>query len=200
MTKLDEQKILADNILSGLKLMSPYAILAGGAPRDWYFNQEANDLDFYLYTHAGTIYSTKKQIAGCLGINQDRITLKAEPQNDLYKTMRCLRRVFDVSGYDMPVQIMQLNSEKDEFKVVDLMSTSICRIYYHEGKLVPKDDFILTGKSGVMFIDEGYNWSDPHPRKMVERFKHKYTTGTKQQAKDRIINKVSRGEICERLG
>jgi hypothetical protein len=186
----DTQKVLADRILSDLKVISPYAVLAGGAPRDWYFGEEAKDLDFYLYSNAMTTKAARNQIASALGISVDRVVLKAEHEEGLYRTMRCLRRIFDVYDYSMPVQIMQLNEPNDEFKVVDLMSTSICRIYYEAGKLQPTKDFLLTARSKIMFVDADYNWTDPHPAKIAERFRGKFYIGTKQQAVDKLINQA----------
>lgn len=192
MIDIQAQRILADNILDKLKVISPYAILAGGAPRDWYLLTQANDLDFYLYSSAMTIDATRKQLAKTLDIDIERIVAKTEHLGSLYTTMRCLHRIFDVSGYDMPVQIMQLNEPLDEFKVVDLMSTSICKIYYEDGRLTPKRDFLLSMKAKVMFLDEGYQWSDPHPSKMVERFKHKFPQATKEQAIQIVVNQALR--------
>jgi len=188
---IEQQKALADRILDGLKVISPYAILAGGAPRDWYFNEKANDLDFYLYTSAMTLHAAKKQLAKVLGIDSSQIKTKSRIDSSLYATMQCLRTILDVEGFDMPVQIMLLNKPKDEFKVVDVMSTSICKIFYHEGKIIPKQEFMLTVKTKIIFLDEGYSWSDPHPTKIVNRFKHKFTTATKERAMERLLDSLA---------
>jgi hypothetical protein len=190
---IQEQRVLADSILDKLKVISPYAILAGGAPRDWYLETQANDLDFYLYSSAITVNAALKQLAKTLDIDVERIKAKTEHANSLYATMRCLRCIFDVSGYNIPVQIMLLIEPRDEFRVVDLMSTSICKIYYEDGKLTPKRDFLLTMKSGVIFLDEGYKWSDPHPSKMAEKFRGIFPQATKEQAIQLIVNKALRG-------
>ncbi len=195
---MQEQMQLADSILSKLKVISPYAILAGGAPRDWYLGEKANDLDFYLYSSAQTVLTTRTQIASALGIDVDRIVLKVNNEDSIYKTMRCLRRVFDVTGYEMPVQIMQLNSPSDEFKVVNVMSTSICKIWYN-GDIHPTIDFLLTIKSGCIFIDEGYSWQDPHPKKILSRFQRRFHVSTKDATKEVILNKLLRGENNARI-
>lgn len=190
METIEQQKALADSILHGLKVISPYAILAGGAPRDWYFNEKASDLDFYLYTSAMTLNAAKKQLAKVLGIDPAQIKAKNRHDISLYATMQCLRTILDVEGFDMPVQVMLLNEPKDEFKVVDVMSTSICKIFYHEGRIIPKKDFMLTVKTKIMFLDDGYSWSDPHPTKIVKKFKNKFTTATKERAMDRLLSSL----------
>ena len=39
-----KQQLTANDILSKLEIIDPYVILAGGAPRDWYFGDECRDL------------------------------------------------------------------------------------------------------------------------------------------------------------
>jgi len=187
---LDKQRVLADEILAGLKVISPYAILAGGAPRDWYFAEEAKDLDFYLYSSAITVNAAKKQIAAALGISTDRVVHKAEHETGVYQTMKCLRRIFNVYDYHIPVQIMQLCDPSDEFHVVNAMSTSICRVWYEGGEIHKTKDFLLTTKTGIMFLDEGYSWSDPHPTKIRERFVKKFCAGTKEQVTNKLLYKA----------
>lgn len=46
--QVDQQKALAKTILDSLKPHGFNIILAGGAVRDWYRGEEANDLDFFL--------------------------------------------------------------------------------------------------------------------------------------------------------
>ena len=41
MSKIEFQKELANKILNDLKIIDPRAYLAGGAPRDWNFREEA---------------------------------------------------------------------------------------------------------------------------------------------------------------
>ena len=111
-------------------------------------------------------------------------------QNDhsLYTSMPQLRRVFEAEIDGMKVQVMQLKNPMDEFKVVDSMSTSICKVWYKaEGDIEMHDDFKLTVASGMMFLNAGYSWSDPHPKKMVEKFKKKFSCSTKDQAKNRVV-------------
>ena len=50
---IEYQKTVAKDILAKLQLVDMWAMLAGGACRDWYLGNEASDLDFYVH------YSTK---------------------------------------------------------------------------------------------------------------------------------------------
>ena len=186
-TILGMQMRLADTILQSLECISPYAILAGGAPRDWYFGNEAKDLDFYLYSSAITTNALGKQLSNALGIDIERISFQSKWEESLYTTMKRLSKIVNISGYDFPVQVMILKEPNDEFKVVEDMSTSICKVWYKDSKINLTKDFKLTVASGKMFLNEGYNWTDPHPKKMMERFRDKYCVSTRQPEEDTII-------------
>lgn len=52
-----EQQETAREILHKLEITDPSCILAGGAPRDWWFDKVANDLDFYVYWGYNTTHT-----------------------------------------------------------------------------------------------------------------------------------------------
>lgn len=56
--KIEEQNVVAKKVLEKIKIVDPYVILAGGAPRDWYFGNPCNDLDIYYYSNAMTIHDS----------------------------------------------------------------------------------------------------------------------------------------------
>ena len=41
------QKALTREVMETILPISPTAIVAGGAPRDWYFNNQAQDVDIF---------------------------------------------------------------------------------------------------------------------------------------------------------
>lgn len=51
--EIEIQKKIAKDVLSKLQMVDMWAMLAGGACRDWYLGNPASDLDFYVH------YSTK---------------------------------------------------------------------------------------------------------------------------------------------
>lgn len=195
---IDKQKLIADTIMSKLEVIDPYCILAGGAPRDWYFGETANDLDFYYYSNAMTISRSKKQLERALG---SEVEVVFEPQErrgsnkdgvlDLYKTMKDLRRIFEANIDGVKVQFMQLVSPNSSFNVLGQMSVSICKVWYKGGKSRYHQDFKLSVASKSMFLSDGYSWTDPHPSKIKERFKS-LATGSKESAKKSVVNKVLR--------
>lgn len=188
-----QQKDLADKLLSQLYSISPYVMLAGGAPRDWYFGKEAQDLDIYLYSHAITVKTMQKQLKSATGVDFRHNWELQRDDTSLYTSMPQLRRVFEAEIDSMKVQVMQLNNPEDEFKVINNMSTSICKVWYQgDGEIHAHEDFKLTLASGVMFLNNGYDWTHPHPKKMRERYGKDFPPSTKEQAKQLVVSKALR--------
>lgn len=193
---IESQKKLASEILGKLYLVSPSCILAGGAPRDWIMGNGAKDLDIYFNSSAVTAWQTRKQLCTLYGkdLTFDKNHLEWQ-QNGMYRTMKSLKRIYYCHYKGFPVQFIELLTPSDTYKVVKSMSVSICQAWWKSDKINGvSQDFKLTMQSRVMFLNEGYQWDDPHPIKMVERFKSKFTKGNKQDAKDKIVAEVLRGE------
>lgn len=194
---IEEQKGIADEIYTKLKVIDPYCILAGGAPRDWYFGNTANDLDFYFHSGGSTITATKSQLGFffpevTLLMHNDSSAFK-NGQDERYKTMPFLRRIWEMHYKGVKVQLIQLSENLKQFKVVDFMDVSICQCSYLNGQIRMHDNFKKTLVSGIMFLtSEGYNWSDRHGVKMAERFKNKFSLGTEEQANNRILKNAVR--------
>jgi hypothetical protein len=192
LARIRKQKELTDKILAKLKIVDPYCILAGGAPRDWYFNEPANDLDFYFTSTAKTLDSVVKQLEF---VTEEPVMLLGEccegEHKDMYKHMKNLRRISQTEVGGMKVQFIQLQNPSDTFKVTDAMSCSICKVWYLPEKGIMRErDFKLTEASKTMFLSDGYKWSDPHPAKMMQRFgvNCKFNCGTKEQATNRLVS------------
>lgn len=183
-----EQKHIAELVYKKLRMADPYCVLAGGAPRDWYYGMVAKDLDFYFYSSGETIRSVEKQLSDLMGFevkhskySQDKEAYQA------YKTMPFLRRVFKSEVCGLSIDFVQLVNPNDQFKVVEHMDVSICKIWADEDlKLVSSRDFRLTEATKVMFLTDGYKWTDIHPKKIHEKFGHMFTCGTKESAKESL--------------
>jgi hypothetical protein len=64
---ITEQQNVADSILKKLSAIDKNVILAGGAPRDWYFKHSATDLDFYLKGNGWSTQMLKQLLTDKLG-------------------------------------------------------------------------------------------------------------------------------------
>ena len=193
------QKNAARDLLKGLEIISPHSILAGGAPRDWFFGRKANDLDFYFSVEESlTQRAVQGQLNQVLPKNVEFIEAKDFPVDPMYKHMENLKRIWYLEYKGIPVQLIQMKSAPDVFGVVDKMSCSICKVWWKNGDIVPEKDFILTLTTKYMFLNEGYTWEDLHPQKMEQRFKGEFHRATKKQAETRFFNKAI-SEARERI-
>lgn len=198
MNTIDKQKQTADKIYGKLKVVDPHCILAGGAPRDWYFNNACNDLDFYFASTASTVSAVRGQLEASFPDVSITLMMDKEGQantSEMYKTMPFLTRIWEMVIDDTPVQLIQVENGK-QWKVVDHMDISICQAWYIGGEVKLHNNFKLTQASDIIFTtQEGYSWSDKHAMKIKERFENGYMIGTYQQAKEMIIKRVLRGSL-----
>lgn len=172
MSKIEFQKELASKILNDLKIIDPRAYLAGGAPRDWNFGEDANDLDFYYFTQASTMKESSSQLERFF----PKVHMSGEPNRDkkLYEHMKGLKRIWNVEIEGTKVQFIQMITVDDRANAWERMSVSICKIKMDDFGTHKHRDFKMTEASGAMFLSKGYSWTDPHPSKMFERFKNKF--------------------------
>lgn len=186
-----DQKVKADRIMYQMKLIDPNALLAGGAPRDWYFGNPCNDLDIYYYSSGMTVGSCKRQLESLFP--DVEITHLAEQrlpsEEPMYASMPFLKRIFEATIGGIRVQFIQLETNGKQFKVVDNMDVSICQCWYnHKQRRVElHKNFKLTLATKMMFLPNGNSWSDKHPAKMAERFSNKFSCETEEQARDKLV-------------
>jgi len=184
---IEEQKKIAEDIINKLRAIDPYVILAGGAPRDWHLGEEASDLDFYLHLSGRTQSARSRQLVSAFGSVNTKWCQKGTHDSDLYKTMQFLHSIYETEVGGLKIQIMNLNQEGDTFKVVDAMSCSICKAWWTpERGVVRTNDFKMTETTKLMFLSDGYSWSDPHPTKMLTKFSPKGYS--RARSKEFVIN------------
>ena len=190
----EQQKKVAQEIYKKLKIIDPYALLAGGAPRDWYFGNLANDLDFYFFSTGVTVSSVVNQLSSIMGVKVNAVKYDEDShQHGQYKSMPFLRRVLEAEIEGEKVQFMQLTEPNAQFKVVDAMDVSICKVWCREDMSVQMhEDFKITLASHTMFLSDGYNWSDRHPQKIADRFT-KFGRSTKDAAVQQIVKNAING-------
>jgi len=197
---VEQQKNIARDVMDGIKIIDPYALLAGGAPRDWYFGNPCNDLDVYYYSNGDTISASKGQLQSLFPHvtftnRSERFENKSvDEHREVYNSMKFLRRVYETQVGGLKVQFIQLEENKRQFDVVSAMDVSICQCWYNHYKdaVVLSDNFKLTLATDIMFLPNGNSWSDKHPLKMRERFE-RFSCGTKEQAQSKLVREALRG-------
>lgn len=187
--KIINQKEVAKKVFESLTKVDPNCILAGGAPRDWYYGKEARDLDFYFCSSARKVKEVLDQLKMC-GI-PDNVSpnscLSYTNENSIYSRMEGIKRIYNVDVDGQKVQLIMMRTCRDRWNCVKEMDVSICQIYCAKDlKLHREENFILTELSGIMFLNKEKEdvpeWDEYHPQKMVKRFGDKFKPGTKQDA------------------
>lgn len=166
---IEQQKQLADDILLRLLPVDPFAIVAGGASRDWYLGNPANDLDIYL--HVGKHYTRDliHQILEHIGMNVSKEKTK-EDVSDHYEKNCNLEAVYDIGGLDMPVQLM-LMSEPTFKCVVPQFPLSLCQAWYKNGKVSVGKDFLISLRHKVLYkTNQVYGDESRYIKKICKRF------------------------------
>ncbi len=137
MVSIDRQKEIGLEILSTLQQEFP-TILAGGAPRDWYFGKEAQDLDFFVLG-----FPSQEEIEDALG---EAIEPSVEKE---YEDMG-----FRTFNFERDGQAIQVMACKDDslVGVVSRFPVSLCQISF-DGEFHASDDFCLTEESGVLSVE-----------------------------------------------
>ena len=83
---IEHQKAVAKSVLKKLQTLDLYAVLAGGACRDWVLDKEATDLDFYLYYNPKYPSSSLKEVLVRLFGDIDVTEVERKP-NDWYDNL-----------------------------------------------------------------------------------------------------------------
>jgi len=204
---IEQQKAIAQTVYEKLKVIDPHCILAGGAPRDWYFGNECNDLDFYYVSTARTIDACRNQLQKAFrGVEIKTLSEIHESSSNgvremsnLYRKMPALVRVWQCNIAGMSVQFIQLAQPGDQFKVLGYMDVSVCKIWVDANMNIRLTEaFKKTLASKSMFLSEGYQWSDPHPQKMKQRFEGKFGCASSEDQVNSIILRKALSAVGEK--
>lgn len=184
---IEAQKLLANELIRKLRAFDPYTILAGGAPRDWYYGNLTTDLDIYVYQQSDycTLGAIETRLES-LGLTYEFLGLKEFQDN--YEKNQNIRCVLNIKGFDTPVQLIVLKTPT--WDIVESFPLSICKIWYTpERGVVPTLDFKLGEKTKSIFLTNNlYANGDKYVEKIRNKFKSYSYVGNN---KDLLINKIT---------
>ena len=146
---IEKQKQIADYLLSMLDIIDPSCILAGGAPRDWFFNQEATDLDIYLCLGDISLQDMHKQLYN-IGLIDSSQSCNADfLDNDDYIKSDRFKWILTFYYEGQKVQIMVMYKPVVE-SVLSHFSLSICKIWYKAGVVHITSEFLKTVEEKII--------------------------------------------------
>ncbi|QGH73855.1 hypothetical protein [Vibrio phage vB_VhaM_VH-8] len=167
MNTIESQKEIAKEVLTKLQACDPHCILAGGAPRNWFFNKEANDLDFYIYLKPETTEANELRLKS-IGLDVKRMEFE-ELKDSSYKFMQHLFRVYEGSYRGENVQVMVMR-EPTFTSVVDDFGVSICEFWWNGGEVQATKQALTSILTKKLFYKNDYSAKETHVEKMVYYF------------------------------
>lgn len=184
---ITEQMEAADAALSMLYPIDPYCILAGGAPRDWYFGNEAKDLDIFFHVNASTSKHVIDRMLKHIGFKVIDSNFAANiPEH--YKKNPSLRAVYNIEG-DVPVQLM-LMDQPTFGSVIPKFPLSICKVWYKHGKTILDKDFRRgTNHRAIVKTNELYALGDEYLQKILNKYPDYRYYNSWQELNEELLDK-----------
>ncbi len=162
-----DQKREATELLSKLRLVDPFAMIAGGAPRDWYFNSLAKDLDVYMRLPNHNTIGLVSSLAAMVGIKCLFPINKVKEST--YAELPNLKWVFEgeYNGIKVNLMVMEKGVQEEIIKDFDV---GICKAWFDGEQCHYHEEFEFCVKTRVCVVHENYTGKEAHVRKMAKRF------------------------------
>ena len=172
--EIEIQKKIAKDVLSKLQTVDMWAMLAGGACRDWYLGNAASDLDFYLHysnkypqwalcEHFSKLIGCEIKVVGKKGDNlnpESEVVYTQDPKIEIV-----LGGVKDC----IDIQIIIVNTP---YFRVDNFCFNICQAYtlnVDNIKTTPEFDKAVKHKV-IQITGEFYSQKDAYVKKIKAKF------------------------------
>lgn len=158
------QIIAAKRMLSNLWILCPSAVVAGGAPRDWYFGKPAKDIDCYI---TDVKLEQVQNMFKMIGVKIKEV--KKGENRGVYARDNNLELVVDFRYMFLDFQLMLMQGTTIS-KTVDNFPISICKISYDGQFVEPLYEFRVTERAKILLIAPAYKLDDPYVVKIVNKF------------------------------
>lgn len=167
MLNVQDQKREAADILAKLRMVDPFAMIAGGAPRDWYFNRSANDLDIYLRLPNHNTIGLVLNLAREVGIRN--LQALAKTTETTYAELPNLKWVFEgeYNGIKVNLMVMEKGVREEIIKDFDV---AICKAWFDGESCHYHEEFEFCVKTRVCVVHERYTGRESHVQRMAKRF------------------------------
>lgn len=161
------QKEVARSLLNKLRLVDPFAMIAGGAPRDWYFGNEAKDLDIYMRLPNHNTIALVDQLAAMVGISN--LVGMEKVKESAYAELPNLKWVFAGTYNGVPINLMVMDQGVYE-EIVKDFDVAICRAWFDGEQCHYMPEFNYCIQTRVCLVHPKYTGKEAHLRKMAKRF------------------------------
>lgn len=190
MSRIKLQKIQAMFVMQRIRALDPTAYVAGGAPRDWFLDREASDIDIYMTTpthNKEQFEHSLKMLFGDTVINENNTeflglnTLFDGKYQGEDSAVHGIQYVYEIKAFkgnefntNLPTQLIVFYKPYDKSMAVSRFDCDICKVKYDDvndkilmfNSDVKKafDTETVTYRSGVTHA------KSKHAMKMVSKF------------------------------
>src|SRR5258706_15192247 len=166
---INQQKEITNEVMEQIFPIDLYSIVAGGAPRDWYFHREASDIDIFLHRPdlqtSWSFVETFKSIG--LSVSQLGSNLT---NHRIYAKNMLIDKVFECEYKKLKFQFINMK-EKTFTSVVPQFPLTICKAWYKNGEINTYPDFDATVKNNVIVkVNDLYADGDKYIEKIRNKF------------------------------
>lgn len=162
-----DQKREGKELLDKLRVVDPFVMIAGGAPRDWYFDRSAKDLDIYLRLPNHNTITLVENLARAVGITG--LGQLSKTSESSYAELPNLKWVFAGEYNGMPINLMVMDKGVRE-EIIKDFDVAICRAWFDGDKCHYFEEFDFCIKTRVCLVHPKYTGKEQHLRKMAKRF------------------------------
>ena len=181
---IEQQKQTAKKVLSKIKALDSRAIIAGGAARDWYFNNLANDIDIFYFHEEGKycLDNIRRETAilkALLGVSsidvvgfnsRERKESDQYPEDDFNNYLKNpnIVNVFECVIDDIKFQFIQLKKQNVN---VSTFAYNMCQAW-SDGEHITTTKLFDLGVKKELLIETGelYSNTEKFKQKMVDKF------------------------------
>lgn len=180
---IEQQKQVAKKVLRKIKALDSRAIIAGGAARDWYFNNLANDVDIFYFHEEGKYClenirretTLLKALLGVsnidvLGFNSGLGEVEAEPEDDFNNYLKNpnIVNVFECVIDEVKFQFIQLKRQNVN---VSKFAYNMCQAW-SDGESITTTNLFDLGVKKELLIETGnlYANTEKFKQKMIAKF------------------------------
>lgn len=130
---VENQKIVADKALKMLYPVSPFAIVAGGAPVDWHLGKEARDIDIFINAEQSLSTTKFMDVLKSVGFESVNQIDHEEAENINYTRNPHIKHVYNCKLDGTNIQIVRLKCST--FRIVDTFAFNVNKAWYEHGKI-----------------------------------------------------------------
>ena len=156
-----KQKSVVDKVMNKIFPIAPNAIVAGGAPRDWFFGKVARDVDIFLYRPDLVTTSNIIAVFSSIKLNLHYLEFLYSENGDrtghgTYISNPLISHVLECTYSGVNFQFIFM-TESTFTSVVPHFPLNMSRIWYKDGELHPTGEFLHgVNTKSLIKMDEIY--------------------------------------------